>query len=602
KNEVLPSRYKIISIGKLQQIDFNLTEEIKQIDNSEFSLIIIDEAHNFRNKNANRTIKLKELLAHRRLSTHLLLVTATPINTSLDNLTSLLNLAQYGEYSTVLNSLGINAIVQALTKKISKNQVGNKEVYTLLKDLLNKVVIRITWSDIPQRFEQDLTRLKFDKFELPTVSSIRYTYDKKIKERIFDQIVPFLEKLNFEYTKLWDGEYFEDKNLIFWYKWRLYKRLESSIAAFLDSINRFKARNEYLLENLDKSNKAETALFDKERLKAIFVAYNGQQQNRKNEIKKRIKSDIDLLNKMINTIEGLRIDDPEVDSKLQKLIKIIKDEGLGRDNPAIIFSESKSTVIYLASKLKDLGLKIKPVFGGELEESEMEEMFGEISKKEINKIKIMDEFERGEYDILITTDILSEGVNLPRANVVINYDIPYNPVKLIQRDGRPLRINAIKKTKIFNFVPEKNIDKELELFKILKERINTIISIFGLDFMIWSLSRLNRKPNLIDLEKLYSEYKEALSTQNPEELNKEIYWGEEGEDKVLIQFINKYNISKETVEAQQISKQLIYTVLRSGKHSFFALFEKGQKYTVGELNFGESTEETRKETLTDEEI
>ena len=109
--------------------------------------------------------------------------------------------------------------------------------------------------------------------------------------------------------------------------------------------------------------------------------------------------------------------------------------------------------------------------------------------KKVNKKEIQDDFNSGIYDIIITTDVLSEGVNLPRADVVINFDLPYNPVRLIQRSGRAIRLNNPKHIKIYNFKPDESIDKELELCERLKTRVENIISTIGIEFIIWSIAQ-----------------------------------------------------------------------------------------------------------------
>ena len=596
RNNLEENDYKIISMGKLQNNSFNWEIEIGNID--KYSLIIVDEAHHFRNRNSNRAKNLEILLSQRKKGQHLLFITATPINTSLENLTTLIELMSRGEYASIFESYGITQQINKINKQVKENKL-DKEVYNALKELLDKLVVRVNWIDIFEKFESDVARFKTEKFEEPEVKPIRYTYSDKIKKKIFENITDFLKDLNFEYAKLWEGKYSEDENLIFWYRWRLYKRLESSIEAFRYSIDRFKKRNEYLLDNLDNPKQKESDLFDKQRLRNIFTAYDSLRAESKKTVKENIKKDIELISKVLSDIKNLGL--PENDSKIQKLVSLVEsniDKKTKRVTPMIIFSESKSTVLYIERELKKHKISAYPAYGGELEDEYGESLNEEETKEKRNKEKITEEFEAGKYDILVSTDILAEGVNLPRAKIIVNYDLPYNPVRLIQRSGRSLRINQIQKIKIYNFKPEKEIDKELELFRKLKGRIETIMNVVGLDFIIWSLGNAKKNINgLIDFEKLYSEYKEKLTSENPEKINEDLYSNLGSEDKILTKFIDWYKISKETVEQQPLRNYPVYTVLKAASNEnkgYFILFKYGVNVTYsGELQYGEPVDDAK---------
>lgn len=73
----------------------------------------------------------------------------------------------------------------------------------------------------PPLFREDLKKIaNVEDIEAPDVFAVSYRYDEEIARKIFDKAIPFLSKLNFEYTKLWEEEYKEDKNLIWWYKYK----------------------------------------------------------------------------------------------------------------------------------------------------------------------------------------------------------------------------------------------------------------------------------------------------------------------------------------------------------------------------------------------
>jgi len=581
---------KLLSIGLLQKKNF----DVRSYNN--YDLIIIDEAHNVRNTSSNRRKNLEDLIKV-NLNCHTLLVTATPINTSIENFTSLLNLFALKEkYKEKLENKGILLQIDAIENCIRNKKIA--EAVKFVRELIKEFVVRFEWIDILKYFKNDLEKIAgISDFKLPDVYPVEYRYNKKINKDIFNRIVDYLEKLNYEYAKLWEeGGYKEDKNLIFWHKWRLYKRLESSIFAFKKSLEKFKERNVYLLElfkKLDENQEIDidnnNYLFDKNRLENIKNIYSSLSNRKKEKVKENIKIDIKLTEKFLEQIKRLE-EELIYDEKVKKLIEILRKE----NKPTIIFSESRDTVLYLKKKLKNKEFKKIAIAYG-----------GEVGNKEINKAKIQKEFNEGKYDILITTDVLSEGVNLPRADVIINFDLPYNPVRLIQRAGRAVRLSNPKYIKIYNFKPDSSIDKELEICNRLKARVEDIASTIGIEFMIWSInedkvkefSEKNRKR----VEEAIKEWKQKLASSNPEELSKVVISTIDEIDKVLREYINYYLISKESLEnIEDTYKKIIYTSLAYEKDGYFILYEYGGNiYHCGKLYFSPNE---RKELLEIEEI
>ncbi|WP_423793457.1 helicase-related protein (plasmid) [Methanocaldococcus indicus] len=567
----------LLSMGLLQNKNFNVQEY------DGFDLIIVDEAHNFRNLKSNRRKNLNNLIMTNQ-NCHTLLITATPINISLADYISLLELFTLKEkYKERFESEGIINKIETINKLIRNDDTV--EAVKIIRELIKEFTVRLEWIDILKHFKKDLERIAgVTDFKMPTVIPVEYKYDDRVVQAIFNRVVDYLAQLNYEYAKLWDEEgYKEDKNLIFWYKWRLYKRLESSVYAFKKSLEKFKERNEYLLNIFNKIDNKEkisndllsTPLFDKERLKIIISTYKSLKEVDRNKIKENIEKDIILTTEMLDKIKSIE-KILEIDEKVKKLIEILKKE----NKPTIIFSESRDTVMYLKEKLEKEGFtKVGVAYGGD------------VQKKGVNKKKVQDEFNSGVYDILVTTDVLSEGVNLPRADVVINFDLPYNPVKLIQRAGRAIRLNNPKHIKIYNFKPDESIDMELELCNKLKIRVENIVATIGIEFIIWSIdqkkieefSDKNRKR----IEEAIKEWKQKLSSSNPEELSKIVESSLDKIDKVLKDYINHYLISEETVEEHYHRyEKPIYTSLVGEKDGYFVVFKyRANHYYCGELEF-----------------
>jgi superfamily II DNA/RNA helicase len=516
----------------------------------------------------------------------------------------LLKLFVKGNYKERFETEGILLKMREIERNV-KERVITEEVIARLNELIRTFSVRIEWPDLPLYFKEDLKKIaNVEDIEAPDVFPINYKYDEEIAKSIFDNVVPFLSKLNFEYTKLWEKEYKEDKNLIWWYKWRLYKRLESSITAFRISLKNILEKDKFLIMFLgkmitDSDYKKRTDLFSKERLENIKNTFLSLSAEKRKKVLERTKKDIASIEKMsqnIHQIENLE----ERDEKIRKLIEILEKE----KKPTLIFSESRDTVIYIGKRLEKYGkFKFEMAYGGE---APIDEETGERVETITDKEEIEKKFNEGKFDLLVSTDIMGEGVNLPRADVVINFDLHYNPVRLIQRDGRAIRITKPKKIAIYNFEPDERIDKELELCDRLAERVENIISTIGLDFLIWSIeqkkveefSERNRKR----IVKLIREYKDLLASKTPEELKQGIPPTLSKEDKALREFIKFWGISEETVEAcaRSYPKPIFTGLEKQASTDYFIMFKyRGSIYTIGELSFSESKLET---SLSKEEI
>lgn len=104
------------------------------------------------------------------------------------------------------------------------------------------------------------------------------------------------------------------------------------------------------------------------------------------------------------------------------------------------------------------------------------------SSSSTRRREIVDNFLNSDIDLLLSTDILSEGQNLQKARIAINYDLHWNPVRMIQRAGRIDRIGSpFDEIYIYNFYPEKELESLLELVKILQNKIEMINETIGLD-------------------------------------------------------------------------------------------------------------------------
>ena len=175
----------------------------------------------------------------------------------------------------------------------------------------------------------------------------------------------------------------------------------------------------------------------------------------------------------------------DYDPKYQTLIKKLQTEFLSPDindnKKLVVFSESKETTEYLAGKLKNDGFtKVLSV-----NSSNSKELTDVISEN-FDANQLIAEC-KNDYDIVITTEVLAEGVNLHRSNVIVNYDIPWNSTRLMQRIGRVNRIGTPSEfIHIYNFFPTEQADNEIELNKKAYIKLQAFHSALGEDSQIYS--------------------------------------------------------------------------------------------------------------------
>jgi len=592
----ISDKVDMISMGILQKPPYGEADEgvfDHRTYTDKYSLIVADEAHHYRNEN-NRRKNIQNLIKSNEKA-EVLLLTATPVNLSSKDLFSLIDLFYQGGNVTRFESQGLRELYDTTRREIKdSNYKLNKDLLEKVKKIEKELNLKITWRIVQDHFKEDLWKLSGEKlkYEEPDTREVSFTYPDEYKEKIFDNITTFLTNLKYEPAKLWDGQgYKDDKNLKFWYIWQLYKRLESSLYAFYKSIYYLKIRFALYRESLEKctwidgdnldilpfelGKQEYRNVIDETRHRVIFDSFHEQDSSIQEHILTNHSSDLASIDGMLDTLKEVFGELEEIPYKDDKKIQILKKilQGNLRDGkPTIVFSQYKDTIDYLYRSLN-----------GDIEK--MDYIHGGTDK---SKDKLIERFQRGDVDIILTTDILSEGVNIPRAVSIINFDLPYNPVLLVQRAGRALRITNPKKLLIYNFKPEAEIDKELALYEKLDLRLKTILDIVGLDFIVWLMDEKNIKEIHEEEKKQYlekfGEYKERLATTDPDKLFSATLPDESKLDKVLRKAILRHHITEDVLEviSPEINKP-IYTVLND-EDDLFLIGKTGSRIkTINEI-------------------
>lgn len=525
----------VVSMGQFQKThrsesDGSVPEFDERQYSEEYRLVVADEAHNYRN-DSNRRNNLERVIRSNP-GARVLLLSATPINLSPKDLFQLIDLFRNGKRQDLFQKHDLHqhyVETRAKFKALDDYENFDQELLEAIQEIEQALSLKLTWRILANEYEDDLQTLAGEdvSYYEPEVEEMSYSYPSSYRRNIFDRIVPFLEDLNYESAKLASGEEYDpQKNVIFFRKWRLYKQLESSVAAFHEGVRNLYDRTRLYRSTLRNREALETdstfelvddlpserakALMggDPDRLDRLTQAFETVSEQTRAEILDRMDSDVERTRRMLEIVETYAGDADSAprpdDTKADRFVELVAG-ACERDQPVLVFSEFVATVEYLYEVLE-----------AELPDVSVGLIHGRTGQ---SKEAFVESFQSGEYDVAITTELLAEGVNLPRTDVVVNYDLPYNPTALVQRTGRALRITNPKQIYVRNFTPDEAIDRELELYDKLDARLENIVQIAGLDFVVWMMEdeqvetmRSQEREEYMDH---LQEYKQSLGGENP---------------------------------------------------------------------------------------
>ena len=271
----------------------------------------------------------------------------------------------------------------------------------------------------------------------------------------------------------------------------LFKRFESSVYAFRQTIHRLLNLHRLFAEALENGivpagDEAQAILYEPSAVEEQELMEELRKAAGRYEIadfnvdllQEHLENDIKLLNEILGLVNPIT---PDQDAKLQTLKDGLSESPL-RDGKRLIFTQYADTARYLFENLNPNTERddIDVIFSGD---KSKERAVGRFAPKANPEYR----FQRGESELsmLIATDVLAEGLNLQDGNKIINYDLHWNPVRLIQRFGRIDRIGS-EHDEIygFNFLPETGIERNLGLREKLRFRIQDIHDTIGEDAAI----------------------------------------------------------------------------------------------------------------------
>lgn len=543
---------KFISNGSLSKV---LDEDNYNYWNAdEYDLILVDEAHKFRSHTTAAFEQLQEICKMPRIENgnvpgykkKVMLISATPMNNTPADIYNEIQLFQDPRRCTIDGVANLTAFFSPLIKEFQQLRKDPNFDVTQFKKLAEHVrdrvikplTVRRTRTDIENvgRYNKDVNG--FPKVERPIENryelnehlanlfeNAMYVLDKELTYARYQAIAYLKPEVS---NGLYDNAELISRSLAGIRKNGLVKRLESSFYAFQISLKNFRQANQnminmfnrdkvFIAPDLDINNMLEAGLSDDE----IEEKLNAKaEDNPKNSVFKaedfnpeyieKLQSDQKILKKLCEDWEGITDADDSKFAKFNELLKheLFKDER-NPQHKLVVFSESVDTVKYLERRINRKDVLVISAENRSKQFKTIRENFDANHKTQLN-----------DYNIILTTDVLAEGVNLHRANVIVNYDTPWNSTRLMQRIGRVNRIGSSSKH-IYNYVfyPSREGNREINLNQIALSKIQTFHSTFGEDNQIYSQEEILDR----DLSKLFDEGMK----QQKEDANQELPFYEE---------------------------------------------------------------------------
>jgi SNF2 family DNA or RNA helicase len=481
--------------------------------------VLIDESHNFRNPTAQRYGALERLLGKNGgrgasgLRKKVILLTATPINNDLFDLYHQISLITIGDKSHFL-SCGIGDLQRYFQGARRSARHGGT---VALFNLLEEIVIRRTRPHIRKVYPEATIQGRRVHFPKRKLHTIRYDLEATYAG-IYDQVVAGIESLemapyNLEQYKRKeaqqdDFELGREQALVGIFKSRYLKRFESSIEAFRISVRRalefLKTFESYILDGrilksvdfrralryLDREGEEDDVtprsladdLDEKDEARRILdsMAEVDTSLYDLRRLHGAVGHDVEVLTGIWHRVRDIG---PGQDAKLERLKELLRGELRGKK--VLVFTYYRDTARYLFDQLGHRESESARRFCAELGGIEIRRM--DSGTKTRDRLRLVQAFAptanarpewRGtdkEIDVLLSTDVLSEGQNLQDCGYLVNYDLHWNPTRLVQRAGRVDRIGSEFDTLwLYNMFPDEGLERLLRLVESLNFKITSI--------------------------------------------------------------------------------------------------------------------------------
>ena len=503
-------------------------QDLKKFDWGLYDLVVIDESHNFRNRNdrydgndqliMTRYARLMQVvIKHGNNNTKVLMLSATPVNNSLVDLKNQISIITR-DTDSAFEEKGITSVENLLRRTSASINAWEKRPHHKKDELLDSLpsdFYKLLEMMTIARSRKHITNYygnngvgKFPEKNRPiTLNSdidtegelLNFKETNELLEALILSVYTPMKYIKKEYTKIYTDKYSlkgkhggymefdtQANGMIILHRFNLFKRLESSVYSFEETLRRMiekiERTQESLLKGIGDVLQEDTEFDDNEEVYIEGKYEIDVKHLRIDDYLEDLESDKRIISKIHENAKKVLTE--QRDQKLRDLIKILeyklKETPYNNGNKkVIVFTAFADTADYLYDKLsKELNVYTACVTGKRVVtnnknvDSEFNSVLCAFSTLSKMKKKISaDE----QIDLLIGTDCISEGQNLQDCDTVINFDIQWNPVSLIQRFGRIDRIGS-KNTNIqmINFFPNMELNDYLGLEARVKGKMTTL--------------------------------------------------------------------------------------------------------------------------------
>ncbi|MBU1320303.1 MAG: helicase, partial [candidate division Zixibacteria bacterium] len=485
----------------------------------EYELVVVDEAQAFRNPDTHRARALR-LLLRGKPPKKLVLMTATPVNNSLWDLYYLMT--YFLKHDAVFADKGIRSLKERFGEAQKMDPFDLRP--DVLFDVLDPVTVRRTRRFVQRWYPHERipgpegTMIPV-RFPTPHVDKIEYNLEEVLPEGFFDEFQqalapeegdPKLTMARYKPSAFLkeDGVQENEMTLVGLLRSALLKRFESSIYAFKRTTERMTQAHSRFLQAIDAgyvpSPLAMEELTETDSDDAIEelleeAGSNPVSMYRIEQLRADVQSDYELLKSYADVAASI---DRDMSPKLKRLREALLDilgqaekeaggDEYPRDNiKVLIFSYYGDTVQwifdYLTEKI-DTDRRLAPYRG------RLAALVGDRSLQGDSReatifgfapisTEAPERFAKNRFDVLVTTDVLAEGMNLQQSRHIINFDLPWNPMRLVQRHGRIDRI-ASPHTDVFIkcFLPDVHLDDLLRLERRVRSKLAQAAASIGVE-------------------------------------------------------------------------------------------------------------------------
>ena len=487
---------------------------------NDYAMVVIDEAQNLRNPSTQRADALRRLLAGSPPK-KLVLLLATPVNNSLWDLYYLLSYFLHND--ATFADVGIRSLRDHFADAMAQNPGDLTPEH--LFDVLDAVAVRRTRSFVKRFYPNDTVRIDGRPqpiaFPTPRVRKVSYDLDA-VLPGFFDRIAVALDPDDesdnpgaLTLARYAPSQYRLDRALDTYeiqlaglLRSGLLKRFESSPHAFAETCDRMATSHDAFLSLLEVGRVAtgealaDWVATDSDDIEDVDLYLDAHvsvtddaAQYEVGRLRSHVARDRDLLRSFAETARTVtRADDPTLSELVEQLAEIAVEaeaEGLGDQDvrnrrKVLIFSYYADTVDWIVEFLEEASATVPRLAPYRGRIASLSGSTGAPNKESVvwgfapRTTDAPEGFDEDRYDIVVTTDVLAEGVNLQQARHIINYDLPWNPMRLVQRHGRIDRIGSRHAEVFLRCVfPDARLDDLLGLEERLHRKLTQAAASIG---------------------------------------------------------------------------------------------------------------------------